>query len=151
MLHATLTSPHARFEPLLNSSNGVAGCELRSSVVTQVPARGRELVRTNLVLKLPPGVRGRVAPPPHLAWKYGIAVEGKVVGLSCAEAEAGAVETDRSSTGELFVLLFNHSNEDFRVREGDLVAHLVLESSNAESGGGARGYSVEEDWPPGAG
>ncbi len=41
-----------------------------------VPARGKELIKTDLQIELPPGCYGRVAPRSGLAWKNFIDVGG---------------------------------------------------------------------------
>lgn len=42
----------------------------------EIPARGKELVKTDLQIQLPPGCYGRVAPRSGLAWKNHIDVGG---------------------------------------------------------------------------
>lgn len=56
---------------------------------------------------------GRIAPRSGLAAKHFI--------------DTGAGVIDADYRGEVKVLLFNHSDVDFPVKEGDRVAQLVLE------------------------
>lgn len=59
------------------------------------------------------GIDGRIAPRSGLASKHFI--------------DTGAGVIDADYRGEVKVLLFNHSDVDFEVKEGDRVAQLVLE------------------------
>jgi deoxyuridine 5'-triphosphate nucleotidohydrolase len=65
-----------------------------------VPARGKAVVPTDLSIKLPPSTYGRVAPRSGLAVKNFIAT--------------GAGVVDEDYRGPLGVVLFNHSEVDFK-------------------------------------
>jgi hypothetical protein len=67
---------------------------------TTIPARGKQLVKTDLTIICPPGTYGRVAPRSGLAWKNFI--------------DTGAGVIDEDYRGPLGVLLFNHSDTDFQ-------------------------------------
>ena len=119
------------------ASEGAAGYDLRSAQYVAVPARGRvrepqapgkgrhsrkrphasrppqALVTTGLIVAVPPGTYGRVAPRSGLALHRGI--------------DVGAGVIDADYRGQLGVLLFNHSDADFFVAVGDRVAQLILE------------------------
>jgi dUTP pyrophosphatase len=69
-----------------------------------VPARGKACIGTGLVIAVPPGTYGRVAPRSGLAAKHFI--------------DTGAGVVDEDYRGELKVLLFNHSETDFPGEEG---------------------------------
>ena len=56
---------------------------------------------------------GRIAPRSGLAVKHSI------------DTGAGVIDSDYR--GQVKVLLFNHSEVDFEIKEGDRVAQLVLE------------------------
>ncbi|KAK0491218.1 dUTP pyrophosphatase [Armillaria novae-zelandiae] len=90
-----------------------AGYDLYSAEKKTIPARGSALVNTQISLAVPIGTYGRVAPRSGLATKHMIAT--------------GAGVVDADYRGPLFVLLFNHSEKDFEVEEGDRIAQLVLE------------------------
>jgi dUTP pyrophosphatase len=62
---------------------------------------------------VPPGTYGRVAPRSGLAWKHSI--------------DVGAGVIDEDYRGNVGVILFNLSDVDFEVKEGDRIAQLVLE------------------------
>ena len=68
---------------------------------------------TGLIVAVPPGTYGRVAP------RSGLALHGGI--------DVGAGVIDADYRGQLGVLLFNHSDTDFFVAVGDRVAQLILE------------------------
>ena len=76
--------------------------------LSSVPARGKALIRTGLAFSIPEGSYGRIAPRSGLAAKNFI------------DVGAGVIDSDYR--GEVRVLLFNHSTEDFKVTEGDRIA-----------------------------
>ncbi|KAJ9133348.1 dUTP pyrophosphatase [Coniochaeta hoffmannii] len=90
-----------------------AGYDLYASRPTTVPARGKVLVDTDISMAVPAGTYGRIAPRSGLASKNFI--------------DTGAGVIDADYRGPVKVLLFNHSDADFAVQEGDRVAQLVLE------------------------
>jgi dUTP pyrophosphatase len=77
-----------------------AGYDVSSAEDTEIPARGKALVSTGLVVAVPEGTYGRVAPRSGLAWKHFI--------------DVGAGVIDADYRGELKVLLFNHSDVAFK-------------------------------------
>jgi len=90
-----------------------AGYDLSSVENTVVPARQRKLIKTGLSFTIPVGHYGRIAPRSGLALKKGI--------------DVGAGVCDADYTGEVCVILFNHSDEDFVVNDGDRIAQFILE------------------------
>jgi len=90
-----------------------AGYDLYSAEDKIVPANGKALIDTQVSIAVPVGTYGRVAPRSGLASKFMIAT--------------GAGVIDADYRGILFVLLFNHSDKDFEVKEGDRVAQLIIE------------------------
>ncbi|ABP00357.1 predicted protein [Ostreococcus lucimarinus CCE9901] len=94
-------------------SEGAAGYDLASAHDCVVPARGKELVKTDLSIAIPLGTYARVAPRSGLAWKKFI--------------DVGAGVVDYDYRGNVGVILFNHGDEDFEVKKGDRVAQLILE------------------------
>ena len=92
-----------------------AGYDVYSVEDTNIPARGKAIIGTGIAIGMPaePPMYCRVAPRSGLAAKYGIAV--------------GAGVIDRDYTGEVRVVLFNHSDEDMKVCYGDRIAQLVFE------------------------
>ncbi|EEH42962.2 deoxyuridine 5'-triphosphate nucleotidohydrolase [Paracoccidioides brasiliensis Pb18] len=90
-----------------------AGYDLYCAAPTVIPAKGKGLVDTGLAIAVPEGTYGRIAPRSGLASKHFI--------------DTGAGVIDADYRGEVKVLLFNFSDADFTVNEGDRIAQLVLE------------------------
>lgn len=90
-----------------------AGYDLYSARAINVPAFGRALIPTDLRIVLPLGTYGRIAPRSGLASNHGI--------------DVGAGVIDRDYRGNVKVLLFNHTENDFQVSVGDRVAQLICE------------------------
>ncbi|KAG6461674.1 deoxyuridine 5'-triphosphate nucleotidohydrolase [Manduca sexta] len=100
------------FEPVRGSEKA-AGLDLKSAYDYVVPARGKEVVKTDLQIELPPGCYGRVAP------RSGLAVKNFI--------DVGAGVIDEDYRGNVGVVLFNHSDSDFTVKKGDRIAQLICE------------------------
>lgn len=90
-----------------------AGFDLKSAYDIIIPKLGKNLVKTDLALKLPENCYGRIAP------RSGLALNSFI--------DVGAGVIDRDYTGNIMVLLFNHSNDDFIVKRGDKIAQLICE------------------------
>lgn len=90
-----------------------AGYDLYSAEDKVIPARGKAMVDTQLSIAVPSGTYGRVAPRSGLASKFMI--------------DTGAGVVDADYRGVIFVLLYNFSDADFHVQEGDRIAQLILE------------------------
>ncbi|KAI0512484.1 deoxyuridine 5'-triphosphate nucleotidohydrolase [Xylaria bambusicola] len=90
-----------------------AGYDMYSSQATTVPARGKVLVDTDIAIAVPAGTYGRVAPRSGLASKHSI--------------QTGAGVIDADYRGQVKILLFNHSDVDYSIAEGDRIAQLVIE------------------------
>ena len=65
-----------------------------------IPCRGKALIRTGLSFAIPNGNYGRIAPRSGLALKNSL------------DTGAGVIDSDYR--GEVHVLLFNHSDIDFK-------------------------------------
>ncbi|CCE62588.1 hypothetical protein TPHA_0C04380 [Tetrapisispora phaffii CBS 4417] len=94
-------------------SSTAAGYDIYASQQCVIPSRGQGLVGTDISFTVPVGTYGRIAPRSGLAVKNGI--------------QTGAGVVDRDYTGEVKVVLFNHSEKDFEIKKGDRVAQLILE------------------------
>lgn len=94
-------------------SQYAAGFDLSSAYDVCVPAKGRAIVKTDLAIAIPQNTYARIAPRSGLAVKYFI--------------DTGAGVVDYDYRGNVGVVLFNHSEEDFQVKRGDRVAQLILE------------------------
>ena len=80
-----------------------------------VPAKGKAVVKTGLAIAVPDGCYGRIAP------RSGLAVRNHI--------DIGAGVIDAVYGGEVGVVMFNHSDENFKMRPGDRIAQLILEQS----------------------
>jgi len=90
-----------------------AGYDLYSAEHKIVPAHGKALIDTQISIAVPDGTYGRIAPRSGLASKFMI--------------DTGAGVIDADYRGIIFVLLFNLSDKDFEINEGDRIAQLILE------------------------
>ena len=91
-----------------------AGMDVRSVEDVTVPAKGRVLVHTGLVMLLPPMYEAQVRPRSGLALKHGITVLNT----------PGTI--DAGYRGEVGVILANFGDGDFEVKKGDKVAQIVV-------------------------
>lgn len=89
-----------------------AGWDLYAAKTVIVPSRGRALVPTNVAFAIPNGFYGRIAPRSGLALKSGI--------------DVGAGVVDADYRGDVGVLLFNLSDEEFQANKGDRVAQIIF-------------------------
>ncbi|KAI4475730.1 hypothetical protein M0802_015047 [Mischocyttarus mexicanus] len=94
-------------------SEFAAGFDLKSAYESIIPARGKELVKTDIQIQVPPGTYGRIAPRSGLAWKNFI--------------DVGAGVIDADYRGNLQILMFNHSDLDFKISPGDRIAQIICE------------------------
>jgi len=95
------------------ATEGSVGYDLFSAEDTVIPARGKGMVSTGLIMAIPSQHYGRIAPRSSLAWKNYI------------DTGAGVVDSDYR--GEVKVILFNHAQDDFNVKLGDKIAQLIIE------------------------
>lgn len=95
------------------ASKKAAGYDLSSVEDVTIPARGKSLIGTGLAFTVPDGTYGRIAPRSSLAWKNHIDVGGGVI--------------DQDYLGEVKVVLFNHSNDEFKIAKGTRIAQVILE------------------------
>ena len=91
-----------------------AGMDVRSVEDLAIAPGKRALVRTGLVMMLPPLYEAQVRPRSGLALKHGITVLNT----------PGTI--DSGYRGEVGVVLINLGQEEFKVAKGDKIAQLVL-------------------------
>lgn len=89
-----------------------AGAVLFSAHNYVVHPRSRTTVKTGLTIKLPAETCGRIAPIAFPIYR-GI--------------DTGANILDEGFRNELCVVMFNHSDEEYVIEEGDPVAQLIVE------------------------
>lgn len=95
-------------------SSGSVGYDLYSVVNTEIPPQGRAAIPTGIVIRIPPGHYGRIAPRSGYANKNGI------------DVLAGVIDPDYE--GEIGAILYNTSGDtSFKVSKGQRIAQLVLE------------------------
>ena len=78
-----------------------------------MPARGKELILTDLQIQLLDDCYGRIAPSSGLALNHHIHVGGGVI--------------DRDYRGNVGVLIYNHSDTPFIITQGDGIAQPICE------------------------
>lgn len=103
--------PEARL-PVVSQPGDVAA-DLYAAAAVTIPARGRALVPTGLILELPPGYRASIRSRSGLSLRHGL--------------EAGAGLIDNAYRDEVGVLLYNHGDVDHAVAVGDRIAQICVE------------------------
>jgi dUTP pyrophosphatase len=101
---------------LLKKANKyAAGYDLYSSNTEDliIKAHSKELVPTGCALAIPHGNYGRIAPRSGLAWKHHL------------DVGAGVIDSDYR--GEIKVIVFNHSDQDFAVKPKSRIAQMIIE------------------------
>jgi dUTP pyrophosphatase len=109
------TNPNGTIPTL--GSNHSAGSDLYACINEEekncvIPARGRKIVPTGISMVIPNGYYGRIAPRSSLAAKHGL------------DVGAGVIDSDYRGT--IGVVLFNHSDQDYIVKNGDRIAQLII-------------------------
>ena len=92
---------------------GDAGYDLSSARSLVVPAYGKALVPTDLSMTVPFGTYGRIAPRSGISWKNHLNIGCGVI--------------DSIFTGPVGIVIFNHSDTEFKIEVGDRVAQLIIE------------------------
>ena len=119
-----------------------AGYDLYAARDTVIPARGKALVDTDISMSVPAGTCESTSPLPlfglhpptsdrQVTNRPGWKPDGRIAprsGLASKHfIDTGAGVIDADYRGPVKVLLFNHGEADFEVKEGDRVAQLVIE------------------------
>lgn len=100
------------YEPVKGSTNS-AGFDLRSPHYYVLPPHSKILIPTDLAFQIPKYTYGRIAPRSGLANNNFI--------------DVGAGVIDRDYTGNVSVLLFNHSDIPFVINRNDKIAQIIFE------------------------
>jgi dUTPase len=124
-------------------SQFAAGYDISSSENVIVPARGQAMIKTGIAVAIPYGTYFRIAPRSGLASKFKIDVMAGVVDyvciLRCCKLELNVlcflmlmkrvlnICLLQDYRGEVRVILINHGDENFGVKEGDRIAQGILE------------------------
>ena len=104
------------FDPPKYQTEGSVGMDLSAFIENDILIRPneRELIPTGIALSLPQNIEGQVRPRSGLSLKYGITVLNS----------PGTIDSDYR--GEIKVILINHGNEDFLIKNNDRIAQLVF-------------------------
>lgn len=92
---------------------GDAGYDLSADEDIIIPCGEWKLISTGIAFTVPSGTYGRIAPRSGFSYKRGTMI--------------GAGVIDEGYTGHVKVLVFNLSNKEIVVEEGDRIAQLILE------------------------
>jgi dUTP pyrophosphatase len=93
-------------------TSGAAGFDLTSVENKVIPAGGYGLVSTGLAFEIPEGYEVQIRSRSGLALKHGI------------QAHFGTIDSDY--TGNVGVILYNHSSLPFKVAVGDRIAQAIV-------------------------
>ncbi|ARF02662.1 SWPV1-047 [Shearwaterpox virus] len=94
-------------------SSNAAGYDLYSAYDYTIQPMDKELILTDIVMSIPSGCYGRIAPRSGLAYNYFI------------DVGAGVIDSDYR--GNISVLLFNFGKKEFIVSKGDRIAQIIFE------------------------
>jgi dUTP pyrophosphatase len=108
-IQVKLLRPTARLP--LRATADAAGADVYCDEDFMVPAGGRQRVCTGISARGPEGHYIQLHSRSSLAWHHGIHVVGGVI--------------DRDYTGEIKVILYNHSDETYYGTAGDRIAQMV--------------------------
>jgi dUTP pyrophosphatase len=95
----------------LRKTIGAAGYDMVSCEDTILPAMGRKLISTGVIVSIPEGFFGKIEA------RSSMAVKGIDVG-------AGVIDSDYR--GEIKILLINSTNDEFEIKKGERVAQMIL-------------------------
>ncbi len=105
------THPEARAPT--RGTAGAAGYDLYACKEIVIPARSNECVETGLQVEFSDGYYARIAPRSGLAKRH--------------KLDVGAGVLDFDYRGDVGVILFNHSDQDYHVNVGGKIAQMILE------------------------
>ena len=105
-----------RFDLPKYQTEGSVGMDLSAFIENDILIKPseRELIPTGIAVSLPQNIEGQVRPRSGLSLKYGITVLNS----------PGTIDSDYR--GEIKVILINHGNEDFLIKNNDRIAQLVF-------------------------
>ncbi len=107
-----------------------AGLDLKSAEYKEILPHQRQVVCTNLQMKIPRGHYGRIAPRSGLSVTHNI------------DTCAGVIDADYR--GEIKIVLHNHGEETFQVKPGEKVAQLICEKISLPATKEVQGLSDTE-------
>ena len=112
ILYFYKTTPEA-YAPTRPTPNA-AGLDLYSPFDVVVPNKGKVLISTKLQLTIPENCYGNIESTKRsgLCLNHHITVEGGVI--------------DRDYMGEIKVILYNHGENEYKVKRGDCIAQIIF-------------------------
>lgn len=98
------------------ASDGSAGLDIYACVDDEVVINPKEikLIRSGILMELPPGYEAQIRPRSGLALKYGIGILNS----------PGTIDSDYR--GEIGIILINLGDKPFTIRRGDRIAQMVI-------------------------
>ena len=93
------------------ATRGDAGYDIFSPIDAVVPAMGRIVIPTGVHIELPEGTCAILKSKSGLMAKHGVVSEGLI---------------DEPYRGQIHVIMFNHSTEDYEVRRGDKISQFIV-------------------------
>ena len=98
------------------ATEGSSGMDIRAAVDDEIvlEAGKVDMIPTNLIVEIPEGFEIQVRPRSGLAAKHGIGILNS----------PGTIDSDYR--GEVKIILFNFSKEDFVIKRSDRIAQLIL-------------------------
>jgi dUTP pyrophosphatase len=93
-----------------------AGMDLRANIEEEIVLKPgeRRLIPTGLFIALPVGYEAQIRPRSGLALKFGISLVNT----------PGTIDADYR--GEIGIILINHSNEPFVIKDGERICQMVI-------------------------
>lgn len=110
--------PHAKDLPLPSyQTQGAAGMDVRVALMKEITLEPgeRALVPTGLIMAIPKGYEVQIRPRSGLAIKHGITMVNS----------PGTIDTD--FRGEIHLIVINHGQQAFTVKNGDRMAQMVVQ------------------------
>jgi len=111
MIHVELVSEDAKMPT--RATDGSAGLDLYACQSAVIGAGKRNLVDTGVSIAIPHGYVGLIWPRSGLALKKGL------------DVGAGVIDSDYRNV--IGVLLFNHTDDPYRVEPGDRIAQILIQ------------------------
>lgn len=93
-----------------------AGMDIRASLEHKVILNpgGREIIPTGLYIEMPVGFEAQIRPRSGIAMKNGVTVLNS----------PGTIDADYR--GEVKIIMINHSDNDFVIKNGDRICQMVI-------------------------
>jgi len=111
MIHVDLVSEDAKMPT--RATDGSAGLDMYACQSAVIGAGKRNLVDTGVSIAIPHGYVGLIWPRSGLALKKGL------------DVGAGVIDSDYRNV--IGVLLFNHTDDPYRVEPGDRIAQILIQ------------------------